>query len=52
MPGVTQPPPEICAYCKQPITADDRPAVVMENGDSVHARCWNDYTLTREQKPN
>ena len=48
----TQSPSEICAHCKQPITKDDRPAVVMENGDTVHTHCWNDYTLSHQQKPN
>jgi hypothetical protein len=41
-----------CAFCKQPITKHERPAVRMENGDEVHVRCWNDYNLSCEQKPN
>lgn len=48
----TKPADEVCAYCKQPITKDDRPAVRMENGNNVHARCWNDNTLKHERKPN
>lgn len=47
-----RPPGEICIHCKQPITKDERPAVVMENGDTVHARCWNFYAGNDERKPN
>ncbi len=47
-----RPPGEICAHCKQPIIKEDRPAVVMRDGNSVHARCWSDYTSRNERKPN
>ncbi len=46
------PPEKICVYCKRPITREQRPAVLLKNGDEVHVECWNDYEKSQLQKPN
>ena len=43
--------PKICAFCKQPITDEQRPAVEMKNGDQLHVECWEKFDATR-RKPN
>ena len=33
-------PPTICAVCKRPITAEQRPSVQLPNGEEVHVECY------------
>jgi len=41
-----------CAICKQPITNEERPTILMENGDEVHLACWNNHDLNRSPEAN
>jgi hypothetical protein len=39
-----------CAHCKQPITKEQQPAVLLDNGLQVHLGCWNDYQKAQRGK--
>ena len=36
----------ICAVCKQPILAEQRPSVFMKDGAEVHIECWSAAELS------
>ncbi len=49
----TRPPKQtICVVCKHPITPTQRPSIEMENGDQVHAECWNKARESERRKVN
>jgi hypothetical protein len=33
----------VCPLCKSPITAQQRPSVKFNNGQEVHAECYNNF---------
>lgn len=45
-------PIKICVVCKLPILPEQRPAVLLENGEEVHVECWNTYDEQRSRKTN
>jgi hypothetical protein len=42
--------PVVCAYCKLPITPEQRPSVQLENGEEVHVECYTKYEDEKRKK--
>jgi len=45
-------PDPICVYCKRPITREQRPSVLLEDGDEVHVECYAERDKAERNKLN
>lgn len=45
-------PIKICVVCKLPILPEQRPAILLENGEELHCECWNKYDEQLREKTN
>ncbi len=41
-----------CVFCNKPITPEQRPCVMLKNGDEVHIECWSEYQKAERRKVN
>jgi len=41
----------ICVFCKQPITKEQRPAILLKDGEQAHMECWMKHEK-EARKPN
>lgn len=43
--------PDVCAFCKQPITQQQWPYTRLKSGEKVHLECYLDHLDEEEKKP-